>query len=71
MTILGFVTCGFSSALGSLHLLFALVCFFVEQLVINHHDSRKILGITETKCFVPQEDFIHASPQLYSSISEL
>lgn len=50
MTILGFVTVVFFST-GQAPLDFVLVCFLVEQLIINHHDSRKIVDIIKMDCF--------------------
>lgn len=45
--------------IGQSSLDFALVYFLIEQLIINHHDSRKTLD-TEMECF-SSGHFIHTS----------
>jgi len=47
-------------SIGQSSLDFALVYFLIEQLIINHHDSRKTLDIIEMECF-SSGHFIHTS----------
>lgn len=71
MTILGFATMVFFS-IGQAPLDFVLVCFLVEQLIINHHDSRKIFDIIEMDCFCSSGTFYTCiSPALFKCLITL